>query len=675
MKVFAIFAVVSLGLFVGGHADDFDDVGTELSPKSPPARRLRSSRNAAIEPDAVPSLLQTGSHNRFKRGDKVIIKGLEQAQALNGQEGQVLKFDHQQHRYTVRMPTGQLVNIKRTNLQLLEDDSSDDDDNDDDQDQGNAQPQAAMMQTAQTETAGGSQTDEALPGQERLDPKEWPSINNGATLQPGDAVTLSGLVSAPELNGQQGTVKYFDAKTGRFTVVLQSAGPHDPPRSLKPTNLYVASADPPAASAPRPAAASKGVSVCQTAQGADSGPAGFPRGSTAVLQGLQSALAIQGGWNGQKVKVHCYDTTEARYVVEMSDGTPKEIKPSNLGAPQDAAPVAPPVMQAAPRLAEAPTQVVQAAFAAPAVSQAQAAPPETPSPAQGWRPGQAAPVASEVETVIEDKAVSTSWKTGDKAELVGLKAAAFNGKVVEIEGIDEKTKRYKVLFSNGALKKVKADNLKATSTLSAPKLTICNTYDDRDEIKVFAVHDQAVTVDAKPIKVLQPNDCFGAESFPKGNAAFLTMAGKELLRVPIDLGEIDNTKGREITLYRRDLATGEAAIHDNTVQLKDDKAYYLHLLNAYAGSDKVQLSVKRGAVEKVLPLDRSYRMDKLQNIVLNLNDGLRKLKMAFKPQKGKTYVAVLTGADADGTTKTHSAGLLLHELGTWTSKEELAEKV
>ena len=112
-----------------------------------------------------------------------------------------------------------------------------------------------------------------------------------------------------------------------------------------------------------------------------------------------------------------------------------------------------------------------------------------------------------------------------------------------------------------------------------------------------------------------------------------------------------------------------AAVHENNVYLGDGGSYYLHAVSAYAGAKHLKLLAKRGALEKELDLNRTYRLAREEEITLSLTDGVQTLQMAFKPRRSHTYTIVATGADMGLRGEPANVGLLAHELGAWTMAE------
>lgn len=247
----------------------------------------------------------------------------------------------------------------------------------------------------------------------------------------------------------------------------------------------------------------------------------------------------------------------------------------------------------------------------------------------------------------------------------------MNGKVVTVTGFDKSADRYIVKMPGGSLRKVKAGNLNATNKAPAPLLSVCNAYGRHHKLSVALVSESGKRSDI--IHALDYQQCSDLEELPsqKGTLSF-KMGSEEVASTPLDGSELH--RGKEITVYRTGPGLKEVALHQNYVELDDQDAYYLHLVNAYSGSRTTKLTVQRGGVAKVLPLNKSYRLEKLEDMTLYLEDGLRRLKLTFRPQKARTYMVLLTGSAASADDDLDSAGLVLHEAGSWTSAETVGDE-
>jgi hypothetical protein len=134
-------------------------------------------------------------------------------------------------------------------------------------------------------------------------------------------------------------------------------------------------------------------------EGDDPPSGGFARGSKVTINGLH-AVAL----NGQTATVHGYDYRKDRYLVELHDGTPKEIKGEHLslvGIQQQAA--------------------------------------------SNFQPG-----------IVPTGGIAV----GTVATIFGLKSAVeLNGQQVVVKGYDDKKQRYVVQARDGSPKEVKASHL------------------------------------------------------------------------------------------------------------------------------------------------------------------------------------------------------------------------
>jgi len=545
------------------------------------ARHKKHLRHSHRHGDPGDSTEQAGPIAPLTRGTRVVLKGLQKAADLNGKHAVVEKFLEGEGRYLVQLVDGSYRKVTPDHMD------------------GFSQPSAAQP-AEQQDLAPSS---------------EWPKLD-GSRAKPGDHVLVQGLHSEVALNGKLGDLRGFDKISGRFIVTVAGAS-----KRIKPSNLRHASA--------------KDESVCQRVSPAEQedGPSGFSPGTEVVLQGLSSQAAA--ALNEQTAVVHCFDKESGRYVVQIADGTPRRIKPSNLRAAASASDTA----------SDDDTE------------------DEDDAPDN-------APVdeVSDVADAEDPPKAEESISPGSNAKLHGLRAAEMNGKVVRVSSFDKKSGRFVVKMPSGELRKVEESHLRATSEVIQPQLSICNAYGPkRSSIKVSAISEHGTP---QVIHVLPFHACVDLEELPfqDGSISF-SAGGQEVARLPYAANELKQ-KGTEVTVYRTDLSS-QASLHQNAIEKDDRDAYYLHLVNAYVGSRPGQLSVQRGAVTKVLALDRSYRMEKMEDITLVLTDGHRRLKLAFKPQKSRTYAVVMTGADATDKDDAHSAGLVLHELGAWTSAEEL----
>merc|ERR1719183_2770131 len=126
---------------------------------------------------------------------------------------------------------------------------------------------------------------------------------------------------------------------------------------------------------------------------------------------------MNGRWNGMVGIVHCYDRSSQRYVVAMSDGSPRKLKVENL------------------------------AIVTTAVTQ----------PTQSL-------VTS--NSTVKTAPKHVHWMKGAYVRLVGLKQAAeLNGQVGSVVGFENTTQRYVVKVPGiKRLKRIRVDNLADVAT-------------------------------------------------------------------------------------------------------------------------------------------------------------------------------------------------------------------
>ncbi|CAE7268112.1 CCDC33 [Symbiodinium natans] len=242
---------------------------------------------------------------------------------------------------------------------------------------------------------------------------------------------------------------------------------------------------------------------------------------------------------------------------------------------------------------------------------------------------------------------------------------SMNGKVVKITNYENSTQRYIVKLPDGSARKVEASKLQWTDEAPRPRLTVCNAYKHHQQLKVVL---NSETGDSKVLSMLDFKNCedFEELSFDKGSVLLL-LGSLQVAKVPFDLSVLGKNRGTELTAMgamgrvapSSENAGGSSSfitsdrgkfqpacqvrVLQNIVELDDGGAYYVHLVNAHVGSRSVQLAVQRGPVTKVLPMDKSYRLERVEDMSLTLTDGQRRMRLAFKPQKSRTYCAILTG--------------------------------
>jgi hypothetical protein len=555
----------------------------------------------------------------FVIGSKVQLHGLQSAAAQsghwNGMIGVVHCFDASSQRYVVACPDGQPRKIKPANL------------------------------VSMTAPHGGDQKSGAGATSICQQQATQGFVGPGG-LAIGSKVVIHGLQSPAAiksgLNGMPGVVHCFDMSTHRSVVSC----PDGMPRKLKLENLQ-RSSDQEADALPLPHAQSKPTSICQpeSAQG-PAGPGGLAAGMKVALFGLTSQAAIKGSWNGMVGVVHCYDASSQRYVVAMADGTPRRLKVENL------------------------------AIVTNAVSQS---------------------IPSKVNSTSETNH-PIHWIKGAYVRLLGLKVATeLNGQVGSVVDFENSTKRYVIKVPGSAkLKRVKAANLAdvAVSEPTVPpviaavahlegfqgaqqphtgrQLSVCNAYATHSAIQVFAVSSDGKHY-THLVKNFDFQACSDVDNVPGDKVASLAFViGKfQVAKKNVDFAGLTPGQGLELVVHRNDPNSLKAIIHENPVELGDTEAYYLHLVDAYAGKKPLTLEVQRGKFVQKMPLDKTYRLSSEQPIKMVLSDGVQKLKLTFQPKRGGTYCVMTTGVDPGLKGEPRNVGLVAHQIGAWTSSEEM----
>jgi len=401
--------------------------------------------------------------------------------------------------------------------------------------------------------------------------------------------------------------------------------------------------------APQAGGASKSICEDQLSRGqAVVGPGGFAMGTKVALFGLTSKAALTGRWNGMVGVVHCFDPESQRYVVAMSDGRPRKLKVENLAI-----------------------------------------------------------VTTAVTVQKQNQTTSNStlpkkvhWMKGAYVRLIGLKQAAeLNNQVASVVAFENSTQRYVVKVPGiKRLKRIKVGNLEdvaSTEPVASPvvaavanvvgapalpgvqqksghQLSVCNAYATHSPIQVFAV-----SADGKHythvVKSLDFQSCSDIDDLGSDKAASLAfIIGKfQVAKKVVDFSNLTPGQGLELVVFRKDQNSLQAAVHENPVEIGDNEAYYLHIVNAYAGRKSLELHVQRGKFLKKLPLDKTFRLSTTQSINMVLSDGSQKLRLGFQPHRAKTYTVMTTGVDEGLRGEPRNVGLVAHEIGAWTSSEEM----
>jgi len=571
----------------------------------------------------------------LKIGMKVTLHGLKSAAAqrghLNGMVGVVHCYDTSSQRYVVACPDKVPRKFKPANLMAPGGQ------------RGAGGPPGAASICQHQATKG-------LPG----------------GLSMGSKVRLHGLKSPAAMqgrwNGMTGVVHCYVPSAQRYVVACSDGSP----RKLKLANLQNLGASmpqvrgrrsaapipdqPDSEGAPEPAHRGGPKSICGGHSAAN--PGGLAIGTKVAIFGLTSKAAMNGRWNGMVGVVHCYDSKSLRYVCAMSDGHPRKIKVENLAI-----------------VTTAKTQTAQA----PAIGLA--------------------------ATATAPKKVQ--WLHGAYVRIAGLKQAAeLNGLVGSVVGFENTTERYVIKIQGvKRLKRIHVKNLvdvaasepvaapivaavagvdgapAAPATPSAPHLSVCNAYATRAPMQVFAVSSDGKHY-THVVKSLDFQECQDVDNLPAGQVgSFAFILGKfQVAKKVIDFSSLTQGQGLELVVSRKDINSLQADVHENPVEIGDKEAYYLHIVNAYAGRKSLELHVQRGKFMQKLPLGKTFRLSTIKPLKMVLSDGTQKLKLAFQPQHAKTYCIMTTGVDAGLKGEPRNVGLLAHEIGAWTSSEEMANE-
>jgi hypothetical protein len=351
--------------------------------------------------------------------------------------------------------------------------------------------------------------------------------------------------------------------------------------------------------------------------------------------------------------VHCYDPQSLRYVVAMADGSPRRLKIENL------------------------------AIVTTAVTQ----------PKQN---------ISANSSTNSSKPKKVQWLNGAYVRLVGLRSAAeLNGQVGSVVGFENATQRYVVRIPGvKRLKRLRVANLEDVASSEPPlappavvaamnvvgaavvpstpnaqsghQLSVCNAYATHAPIQVFAVSGDGKHY-THVVKDLDFQTCSDVDNLPSEKVSALAfILGKfQVAKKMVDFSTLTPGQGLEVVVFRKDPNSLQAIVNENPVEIGDNEAYYVHVVNAYAGRKSLELHVQRGKFLQKLPLGRTFRLSTTKAINMVLSDGSQKLRLNFQPRRSKTYTIVATGVDEGLRGEPRNVGLVAHEIGAWTSSEEM----
>jgi hypothetical protein len=606
-----------------------DEPAPVASPQVEPSESTGKSAGAqeatSICKQVPPGLVGPGG---LTIGTKVTLHGLKSAAALeghwNGMVGVVHCFDAESQRYVVACPDGVPRKLKAANLMS---------------------PSGAVAANGKPGTKSICQLQAAK------------GFVGPGGLSIGMKVLLHGLTSPAAIkggwNGMVGVIHCFDTSVERFVV----ACPDGVPRKLKLANLKSAAqqeqadALPLAPTSMEAREGGKRQSICAPSQGV-ADPAGLAVGTKVAVFGLTSKAALKSNLNGMVGVVHCYDRASQRYVVAMADGSPRKLKIENLA-------------------------IVTSVVTQPVQKQVQKS------------------------ANVSQTAHPVHWMKGAYVRLVGLKSAVeLNGQVGSVVGFENTTQRYVVKVPGSKrLKRIRADNIADVGTSPSPlppvvaavaqaagapivtnvqqsssgrQLSVCNAYATHAPIQVVGVSGDGKHY-TRLVKNLEFQSCADVENLQINKVASLAFVlGKfQVAKKVVDFAGLTPKQGLELVVHRNDPNSLKAVVHENPIEIGDTEAYYLHLVNAYAGRKNLELHVQRGKFLQKLSLDKTYRLSTEQSIKMVLSDGSQHLKLSFQPKHGSTYCVMTTGVDQGLKGEPRTVGLVAHQLGAWTSSEEM----
>mmetsp|Transcript_118956 Transcript_118956/g.237111 ORF Transcript_118956/g.237111 Transcript_118956/m.237111 type:complete len:605 (+) Transcript_118956:133-1947(+) len=507
----------------------------------------------------------------------------------------------------------------------------------------------------------------------------------GAMLQPvhrglakGVQVLLHGLHSAVSLNGHVGSIMGFDPSSHRYAVHLSSGQS----MKIRPSNLWLLPQKQLNGRRPRPQLRATGAEDA----------AGATQGALVILRGLVHAKEL----NGRMGRLQAFDSRTQRYIVKLKDGVPRRVKPSNLyllprQSPRSMA-TSSHTLNHKTDVQQQPLQVVDAhdgnMVAHKADVQQQPLQVVVPAPAGKMVENNSGANQSKQ---IQRQAMGT-LRIGSRARLCGLHAAAhLNGQMTLVRGYDAVARRYIVQLASGELKRVKGSHLAPVHLAGTvqprpregmvismpPMLCVCNAYTASEPLQVFALL-QGVRMRrgqryAQVIKDLEFQTCRDLQTLPPGATGLAFISGRLQVGRMV-LGRNQPRNGVEVTIFRADKNTLKATIREDRIERADPGAYYLHVVNGYAGSKTLGLVIERGAYRQSLPMDKTYKLTQEQLIGLTLTDGSHNLQLSFQPRRSRSYCIIATGAEAGVRGVPRNMGIVAHELGTWTTSEESGQE-
>ncbi|CAE8596229.1 unnamed protein product, partial [Polarella glacialis] len=232
-----------------------------------------SSSSPAVGSAAMPSGLGVG----IEAGERVRVGGLKARPDLNGCLGTVVEWDQGEARWKVLMDDGSGKMLRSSNLELSS---------------ASAVTASVPPPMSSSSPAVGSA---AMPS------------GPAASIAPGGRIRVGGLQARPDLNGCLGTVLNWDETEDRWKVRMDNGSG----KMFKSRNLEVCGE--------APAQVASQEAQCSAAVGIEAG-------ARVRVGGLKSRAEL----NGCLGTVADWDQAEARWKVDMDDGSGKMLKAGNL---------------------------------------------------------------------------------------------------------------------------------------------------------------------------------------------------------------------------------------------------------------------------------------------------------------------------------------------------------
>merc|ERR1719329_1930271 len=168
------------------------------------------------------------------------------------------------------------------------------------------------------------------------------------------------------------------------------------------------------------------------------------------------------------------------------------------------------------------------------------------------------------------------------------------------------------------------------------------------------------------LKDLPYQQCEDASENPYPDGSFSFVVGRlQVARYELNGTKLDSKHGVEFVVSRPNANSLKGKAIKNVVAINDEKAYWLHMVNAYAGTRLLEMHIQRGKFKERVPLSKTFRLARTEPITVHLTDG-------FQPRRANTYFLITTGADIGLRGQSRNVGLLAHEVGSWVVAEEMS---